>query len=460
MTLFLSPCNVVQSNIVVNLQIDENEFTFRDGWILGNVYGDGVGGDGHASCAIEGGEDCGGSDRERRPLPVPVGEGRGEDESGHSRVAETDAAVAVCGGRRQRCHLRRRAAGVLRHVVWSVPQSDARMVDEATYRRHVGGSPAMRRRDAHYFREKLRMSPRVFREITEALSPFLERRITCYREPLQPDQIVAYALYRWASGETYESGTCNFGIGRSSGLVAVRDVTAALLSAFLDKISWPTGLQKAVVLRAFADKGFPNCHGCSDCTHIFIDKPANCPGEDYYDRKRRFSVQAQVIVDLNLRLLDVFISYPGSCHDVRIVHLFSLWACAEAEELFTGPPVMLPFGVRTDGYLLGDNGYPPSEWVVVPYGGVSQNPVEMHFDNKQKTARGAVERVFGRLKGMWMLFFDPTRQTWRRCRSSSSPSAFSTTYSSTRASRSTTICSGRSGRMVFVAGWILGWIVP
>ncbi|GBG71983.1 hypothetical protein CBR_g10922 [Chara braunii] len=255
-----------------------------------------------------------------------------------------------------------------------------------------------------YFKEKLRMSPQVFWEIAEALSPFLQRRVTFYREPLQPDLIVAFALYKWASGETYESGTCSFGIGRKSGLVAMRDVTSTLLSAYRDKISWPTGLQKAVVLLAFADKGFPNCHGCIDCTHIFIDKPAHCPEKDYYDRKRRFSVQAQVVVDLNLCVLDVFVGYPGSCHDVRIVHLSSLWARTEAVELFTGPPVMLPFGVRTNGYLLGDNGYPPSKWVVVPYGGVSQHLSEMRFDNKQKTARGAVERAFGRLKRMWRLF--------------------------------------------------------
>ncbi|GBG69208.1 hypothetical protein CBR_g3907 [Chara braunii] len=224
------------------------------------------------------------------------------------------------------------------------------------------------------------------------------------QEPLQPDLIVAFALYRWASGETYESGTCSFGIGRKSGLVVVRDVTSALLSAYCDKISWPTGLQKAVVSHAFADKGFPNCHGCIDSTHIFIDKPANCPEEDYYNRKRRFSVQAHVVVDMNLRVLDVFFEYPGSCHDVRIVHLSNLWARAEAGELFTGPSVMLPFSVRTNGYLLGDNGYPPSEWVVIPYGGVSQHPSEIRFDNKQKTVRGAVERAFGRLKGMWRLF--------------------------------------------------------
>ncbi|GBG73471.1 hypothetical protein CBR_g16812 [Chara braunii] len=216
-----------------------------------------------------------------------------------------------------------------------------------------------------YFRDKLQMSPRVFREIAETLSPYLQRRVTFYRVPLQPDHIVAYALYRWASGETYDNGTCSFDIGRASGITAVRDVTAALLAAYPDKISWPTGLQKAVVLRVFADKGFPNCHECIDCTHIYVDKPANANGEDYYDRKRRFSVQAQVVVDMNLRVLDVFVGYPGSVHDMRMLHLSSLWERAESGQLFTGPHVMLSFGVQTNGYLLGDNGYPHSEWIVV-----------------------------------------------------------------------------------------------
>ncbi|GBG71947.1 hypothetical protein CBR_g10884 [Chara braunii] len=228
-----------------------------------------------------------------------------------------------------------------------------------------------------YFREKLRMSPRVFREITEACAPHLQRRVTFYREPLQPDQIVAYALYRWASGETYERGTCNFGIGRASGLVAVRAVTAALLRVYADKIAWPSGLRKLVVLRAFADKGFPNCHCCIDCTHIFVDKPANAPSENYYDRKRRFSIVAQVVVDLDLQVVDVHCGYPGSCHDIRVLQL---------------------------GYVLPDNGYPPSEWMVVPYGGINQHVNDERFDNKQKVARGAVERAFGGLKGMWRLF--------------------------------------------------------
>ncbi|GBG78601.1 hypothetical protein CBR_g27826 [Chara braunii] len=192
-----------------------------------------------------------------------------------------------------------------------------------------------------YFREKLRMSLRVFREIAEACASHLQRQVTFYREPLQPDQIVAYALYKWATGETYENSKCKFGIGRVSGLVVVRDVTAVLL---------------------------------------------------------------RVVIDLDFRVLDVHMGYPGSCHDIKVFQLSSLWQRAELRSLFRGPPVTLPFGVRTNGYILADNGYPPSEWMVVPYGGINQDVDEERFDNKQQVVRGAVERALGRLKGMWWLF--------------------------------------------------------
>ncbi|GBG62186.1 hypothetical protein CBR_g29386 [Chara braunii] len=195
-----------------------------------------------------------------------------------------------------------------------------------------------------YFREKLRMSRRVFIEISEACAPLLRRQVTFYREPLPSEQIVAYALYRWATGESYDNSTSSFGIGRASGILAVRDVTNTLLRVYGDRISWPTGVRKQVVPRAFLDKGFPNYHGAVDCTHIYVDKPTNAPGENYFDRKHRFSVIAQVVVDLDLRVLDVFVGYPGSCHDIRVIQLSSLSRRAEQGVLFRGPPVTLPGG--------------------------------------------------------------------------------------------------------------------
>ncbi|GBG89234.1 hypothetical protein CBR_g48942 [Chara braunii] len=358
--------------------------------------------------------------------------------------------------------MRRRAGGT-----WE----DLRVCDDAT---------------DDYFQEKLRMSRRVFMEISEACAPHVQRQVTFYREPLQPEQIIAYSLYRWATGESYENNTSSFDMGKTSRVRAVCDVTAAMLRVYGEKISWPTGVRKHVVLWAFLDKGFPNYQDAVDCTHIYVDKPANAPRKNYFDRKHRcrdrnptpvrvsarvfqagfFSGGAEalpkfcgsngvpssggvnvlsgfhgtndnfekcrqegvyfeavltlccphitavtprhsggvvVVVDLDLHVLDVFVAYPGSCHGIRVIQLSSLSRRAKEGLLFRGPPVTLPGGVRTNGYILGDNGYRPSKWVVLPYRGINEHPNEERFDTKQTVARGAVERAFGRLKGMWRL---------------------------------------------------------
>ncbi|GBG69477.1 hypothetical protein CBR_g4171 [Chara braunii] len=194
-----------------------------------------------------------------------------------------------------------------------------------------------------YFRQKLRMSMAMFKQIVAALAAFVEKKVTHYRTPLPAEQVIAFTLYRWASRETYESGTSAFGNGRASGLQAVHDVTSALLRAYLDAIKWP--------------------------------------------------------------ILDVHVGYPGSVHDVCVLHNSQLWRRAQTGELFEAAPENLPHGVVTRGYLLGDNGYPVAcPWIVQPYGGMDQGPDKEPFDNRQKVARGCVERAFGRLKCMWRLF--------------------------------------------------------
>ncbi|GBG71429.1 hypothetical protein CBR_g8848 [Chara braunii] len=224
-----------------------------------------------------------------------------------------------------------------------------------------------------YYRQKLRISKAMFTQIVAACGAYVEKKVTHYRMSLPVEQVIAFSLHRWASGETYESGTSTFGIERATGLQA----------------------------------GFPNCFGAIDCTHIYIDKPADAPSANYYDRKQKFSVQAQVVVDLDLRILDVHVGYPGSVHDVRVLHNSQLWRHAETGELFDAPPENLPHGVVTRGYVLGDDGYLVAcPWIVQPCGGIDQGPNEERFDTRQKVVRGTrcVERAFGRLKCMWRLF--------------------------------------------------------
>ncbi|GBG60141.1 hypothetical protein CBR_g3384 [Chara braunii] len=204
--------------------------------------------------------------------------------------------------------------------------------------------------------------------------------------------------------ETSRCGTSLFGIGRSSCIKAVDDVTTAILTAYPEKITIPSGRRLLQVLRVFSEKGFPNCFGAIDCTHIYVDKPANAPSENYFDRKQQFLVVAQVVVDHDMRIIDVFVDYPGCVHDQRVLRNSSLIRRAESGEIFNADPIVLPGGVRTTGYLLGDNGYAPRTWIVVPYRGSEKAGDVAWFDTRQKTTRGVVERAFGRLKGMWRLF--------------------------------------------------------
>ncbi|XP_054746193.1 putative nuclease HARBI1 [Anastrepha obliqua] len=62
---------------------------------------------------------------------------------------------------------------------------------------------------------------------------------------------------------------------------------------------------------------FPFLIGCLDGTHFNIPTPSE-DAISYYDRKGKHSVQMQAICDSQFRFLDVFIGYPGSCHDANV----------------------------------------------------------------------------------------------------------------------------------------------
>ncbi|GBG60660.1 hypothetical protein CBR_g11885 [Chara braunii] len=122
-----------------------------------------------------------------------------------------------------------------------------------TKRRTGGTWEDLRLRDdttEDYFRDKLRMSRAVFMQIIAACAAHIEKKVTHYRMPLPAEQVIAFTLYRWASGKTFESGTSAFCIGRATGLQAVGDVTSALLMAYPESIEWPVGRRRVQILRA------------------------------------------------------------------------------------------------------------------------------------------------------------------------------------------------------------------
>ncbi|KAG5862249.1 hypothetical protein JTB14_025400 [Gonioctena quinquepunctata] len=117
-------------------------------------------------------------------------------------------------------------------------------------------------------------------------------------------------------------------------------------------IKWPNDLEKVEIETHFRNKNFPGVVGIIDGIHIRIDKPAEDP-DSYSNRKHFYSIQAQVVCDHKRRIRDIFVGYPGSVHDSRVLRTSPL-------------NENLPEKCG-DSYILGDSGYPCLKNLLTPF---------------------------------------------------------------------------------------------
>lgn len=105
---------------------------------------------------------------------------------------------------------------------------------------------------------------------------------------------------------------------------------------------------------------FQKAMGAIDGCHIRIKGPGEPHAQCYRNRKLFMSYQLQAVCDHAGRFIDVFIGYPGSVHDARVLRSSYLFRNA------TYPP--------PGTFLLGDGGYPCLErpiGLITPF----KNPV-------------------------------------------------------------------------------------
>ncbi|KAK1902426.1 Protein ALP1-like [Dissostichus eleginoides] len=89
---------------------------------------------------------------------------------------------------------------------------------------------------------------------------------------------------------------------------------------------------------------FSQCVGAIDGCHIRINAPNTPHAQDYLNRKLFFSVQLQGICDSYGTFLDIFVGYPGSVHDTRVLR---------------NTPVFVRGCYPPAGhFIVGDAGYP------------------------------------------------------------------------------------------------------
>jgi hypothetical protein len=77
----------------------------------------------------------------------------------------------------------------------------------------------------------------------------------------------------------------------------------------------PDAVQREEILAVMKNKGFEECVGFVNGTTFPLFQRPGKDGEVFFDRKKRYSLNAQVICDCNKYIRAFITGWPGSCAD-------------------------------------------------------------------------------------------------------------------------------------------------
>nr|CAI5836247.1 unnamed protein product [Callosobruchus analis] len=128
--------------------------------------------------------------------------------------------------------------------------------------------------------------------------------------------------------------------------------------------------------------------------HIAIISPPRdhpiYPAGPYYNRKGYYSINVQLIVNAEGKILNVNARYPGSVHDSAVWQMSTI-------NTFLGRNHLQE---NLYYHLIGDEGYPLTPWLLTQYAGnVTNNTPQGRYNSHLRRARNSVEKVNGILKG-------------------------------------------------------------
>ena len=277
------------------------------------------------------------------------------------------------------------------------------------------------RGDEAYFQEVFRLPLQLFQDLSDLLREELQQgdipaSLTQVSGRLIPVQKqVAIALLRLASGARLIEIGEHFGLAKSTVSKIVHKFVDALTSYQSRFIYLPRNATQATRVKRgfFLQRGFPNCCGALDISHVNMELPQYENRCAWYDRNKNYFMSVQCVVDMNLRFMDVFAGFPGSVNDKRILRNSAFKRCVDSGAYLSGDSfVDGNFSIRE--YIVADGGFTLQDWCMIPYV-LPAMEAQRQFNFLLSSTRIVVERAFGRLKQVWrychgkIICPDPTR---------------------------------------------------
>ncbi len=135
--------------------------------------------------------------------------------------------------------------------------------------------------------------------------------------------------------------------------------------------------------------GVPDCVGFIDGTHLILSQRPTIDGEVYFNRKKTYSFNVQLICDDQRRILWYQLGWPGSVYDSTVFSHSNMYK--NQEGYFSGLE-----------FLIGDSGYTLSKRMLIPYiGQAALKDDNARFNEYISSMRVVIEHTNGILKNRW-----------------------------------------------------------
>ena len=250
--------------------------------------------------------------------------------------------------------------------------------------------------------ENFRVSRETFLYICDQLKCIIGKHDTRFRRAISVQKRVAITLWILATPCEYRSVAHLFGLARCTVCCVVKETCRAIVMRLLPKyIRFPVGDKLKETAQGFYDRwGIPQCAGSIDGSHIPV-RPPSLNHTDYYNRKGWYSVVVQAVVDHNYLFTDLYIGWPGSVHDARVLANSGIYHKCNNKELLVGDELHLT-NHTIPVFLVGDSAYPLLPWLIKPFAmSGTLTAQQKTFNYRICRGRVVVEIAFGRLKARW-----------------------------------------------------------
>lgn len=164
------------------------------------------------------------------------------------------------------------------------------------------------------------MSPERFENLLQLVGPYIAKKTCRSRQAITPAERLTITLRYLASGDSQQSQSFNFRVGRTTACNIIRDTCKGIWLALHKIYLKPPTTQedwKKIANDFFAEWDFPNCLGALDGKHVAIECPGHS-GSEYHNYKGFFSIVLMAMCDAHYCFTLVDVGNYGKDNDAHI----------------------------------------------------------------------------------------------------------------------------------------------